>query len=549
VHAQVENFKDGQLDTFNELFFEATKKKLTNNEEAAIDLFNKSLNIAPKNALAQVHHELSRLYHQVGNTEKAFYHGEMCIELDPNNPWFFISLSENYRDNHLYQKEAETLHRLWPLMDYDLSIMNQTAQAYENANDFKNCLKVLEAIEKRVGFDSDIIEMRVRIYLKQNKPKKAEKELKRITQIDSNFIHKIRLYRFYSGNGKQKKGIKYLTKIQKRNPESAQLNLELAEYYRQKGDEKQFLKYLIYALKSEDLNEEVRVEIINSLFHITQNYPEFLNESYKILEKAEEFHPQSGEIKALYGNFLLRENKLELASKKYLEALKYLQLKDKEIYNQTLFILMEIGEYDKALDVALEAVAYDKDNEVAYLFAGIVLGHQKKHEQAIQILQEINSKAFINKNVKEQILINLAENYHRSGQFDSSDNYFDKVLEINPENYLVLNNYAYYLSIRNDKLDKAQVMAEKVINKFPDNPTYLDTFAWILYMKSDYKKSLKIMEQVIQLNPNSEEIWNHYGDILIKNNLKTQAIKAWRQAQTLGNTSTELQNKINQYEN
>ena len=544
--AQVEKLSgnDNRL-AFDELFFEATKKKTIGNEDIAIELFNKSLNIATKDALAQVHYELSKLYNTQNSAEKALYHGQQAINLDPDNEWYYISMAEIYRNFHQYGLEAEVLMAVWPLMDYDLSIMLQTAEAFEKASDMKACLNVLSEIEKRVGPDKDIIEMKSKVYLRLNQPKKAEKELlKLVRNKPEDPIMRVRLFRFYLMNDMEKKAVKYLSKSQKEMPESSAINLELAEYYRQKGDEKNFLNYMLQSLKSRDLDEDARIGILFSFYQITQSYPEFLPQAYQVLAKSEEYHPKSPKIAAMYGDFLVRENRLSEAKVKYLKAISFPDGKKNEIYNQLLFILMEEGEYEKAIEVALEAIEEDEDNLLPYLMAGIGLGHYKRHDEAIEILLKGEEKSFVNKGIREQILINLGENYHRSGQYELSDKYFEKSLNINPSNFLVLNNYAYYLSLRKENLDKALVMAKQVVERFPDNPTYLDTYAWVLYQKGEYSKALEVMEKVMKTPQNSGEVWEHYGDILYKNKKVEEAKQAWKKAQSFGDASEHIQDKI-----
>ncbi len=60
---------------------------------------------------------------------------------------------------------------------------------------------------------------------------------------------------------------------------------------------------------------------------------------------------------------------------------------------------------------------------------------------------------------------------------------YENALKINPEDLAVLNNYAYYLSLKKQRLRKAEKMSRLTIEKEPDNPTYLDTYGWILFLR------------------------------------------------------------------
>ena len=52
------------------------------------------------------------------------------------------------------------------------------------------------------------------------------------------------------------------------------------------------------------------------------------------------------------------------------------------------------------------------------------------------------------------------------------------LLLINPGDIMTLNNYSYYLSLRNEHLDKAEKMISTALSADPNNSTLLDTYAW-----------------------------------------------------------------------
>ena len=92
---------------------------------------------------------------------------------------------------------------------------------------------------------------------------------------------------------------------------------------------------------------------------------------------------------------------------------------------------------------------------------------------------------------------------------------YEKSLEYLPENVIVLNNYAYYLSLRGENLEKAKQMSEKTLELFPEEANYLDTYAWILYKLKDYETAKIIMLQAIEI-AESKTFYNHLSDILIQ---------------------------------
>ena len=72
------------------------------------------------------------------------------------------------------------------------------------------------------------------------------------------------------------------------------------------------------------------------------------------------------------------------------------------------------------------------------------------------------------------------------------------------DNISCLNNYAYYLSERGERLTQAEEMSYKTIKAEPKNATYLDTYAWILFMEGRYSEAKIYIDQALQNLEESE---------------------------------------------
>ena len=119
------------------------------------------------------------------------------------------------------------------------------------------------------------------------------------------------------------------------------------------------------------------------------------------------------------------------------------------------------------------------------------------------------------------------------------------MLKNDPENIYILNNYAYFLSEDNVRLDEALKMSEITIEKEPKNVTYLDTYAWVLYKLGRYKEAKKYMEKVFSYDKHASGVnYEHYGDILYKYGDTDKAVQNWKKAKKLGGTSEFIDQKI-----
>jgi len=139
----------------------------------------------------------------------------------------------------------------------------------------------------------------------------------------------------------------------------------------------------------------------------------------------------------------------------------------------------------------------------------------------------------------------LADSYHAIKEHKLSDEYYEKSLEIDSNNILILNNYAYYLSVRKIKLEIAKKMSYKCNELEKENGTYQDTYAWVLYELKEYDEAKEWMEKALKNGGDkSAVVVEHYGDILYQLGDVESAIIQWKKAKELGEASKFLDKKL-----
>jgi tetratricopeptide (TPR) repeat protein len=191
------------------------------------------------------------------------------------------------------------------------------------------------------------------------------------------------------------------------------------------------------------------------------------------------------------------------------------------------------------------AMAYFPGQALFYLFKGISALGRKEYGEALKILKKGQAIPGQNPEVTKQFYITMAEAWYKTGEKEEAFKSFEQLLAIDPENTMVLNNYAYYLSLEDRDLDKALTMIGKCIGLEKENATFLDTYAWVLYKRKDYKNALDVIEKVMKLeNEHSGEVMEHYGDILFMNGRIEDARNAWRNAEGKEGATPEITNKI-----
>jgi tetratricopeptide (TPR) repeat protein len=192
-----------------------------------------------------------------------------------------------------------------------------------------------------------------------------------------------------------------------------------------------------------------------------------------------------------------------------------------------------------------EAIKIFKDKPLLYLFKGNAAMSKDNYDEAISVFEEGLMHSGNNNDLKIQFYSLMAEAYRSSGNNEKSDSCYEEALILDPNNLLVLNNYSYFLSLRQVKLNMAEKMSKKTIIAQPENYVYLDTYAWILFNKGNYKKALEFIEKAIEFNGSDDpDILEHYGDILEKLGRNNEALKYWELSVEKGNNKESIFRKI-----
>lgn len=122
---------------------------------------------------------------------------------------------------------------------------------------------------------------------------------------------------------------------------------------------------------------------------------------------------------------------------------------------------------------------------------------------------------------------------------------YDNALALWSDNVLVLNNYAYFLSVQNTDLERALEMSKRATTLEQNNSTYIDTYAWILYMMGRLDEARTQMRQALSLDRSgSAELPLHYGDILYAMGEKFMAETYWRRALEAGADPKRIEQRM-----
>ncbi|MDR1005914.1 MAG: tetratricopeptide repeat protein [Bacteroidales bacterium] len=494
-----------------------TQSDVGNNREAE-RLYNAVLERDPENAVA--YSKLCLIAFAEQDWAKAEVYADKAITLSPDNIWYRLQLGQMYYIMQRYAKSAEVYEQIIKLNPDKIEFYQTLTDIYLRSEEYNKALGVLDRMEHRWGVSEEISMTKYNIYNMMNKQDKADNEIAKLavrypedTKYNSILAESAMKAKDYA------KAFSYYQKVEKIDPDNPYLQVALADYYLKQKNKTLGYDYLMRAAKNKGLDANTKIQVIISVYGqgVDTNREDF-ERFFALLQEIDKANPNNGKVKALLATGYLRDNYFSQASYLLKQAIECGE-KGFNVYQDLLFAQSAASNDDANLDsvitIADSAISLYPEQPLPYLFKGVNLMLKKIYPQAIETLSKGRQLVFNNNSMLTDFYYNLAETYYRQQAYDSSDYYFEKTIASDSGQYMAMNNYAYYLSLRNTKLDRAEAIAEKVVARFPDNHIYVDTYAWILYQQKRYEEAKQAMEKILKYKDSwSQTEQEHYQTIL-----------------------------------
>lgn len=521
-------------------FSEGMREYVLDHFPQAQSAFEKSLSLLPD--MAAANYMLGRIAFQQSKNNEALNYVLKALQADPKNKYYYLLTAQIYERQQNFSEASKIYKRLIEEVSSAEDYYYDLAASYIYQQDFDEALNTFSKIETLFGKSPELTRQKQQLFLKINKLDLAlnEGNVYMADFPDDIDFKIIQAEILYSNNRVDEAG-KFLEQILKINPNNGDARLLLLEIYKSKGNTEKSNQQLDYIFNNSEIEVSMKISVLEDFRRNSSD-----ESSQKIAAKYADILAKNnpGDAKALVaaGDVFLTLNNKEEAWKKYLKA-SLIEQSDFNLWNKIILLDSELNQADSMLLHAEAALQVFPNNATFWLFDGTAYLIKKDSRKAIESLEQGLRLSAGNSDLQNEFYIRLGDSYHDVKQYDKSDKAFEEALKLNSSNDHVLNNYSYYLSLRNTKLELAKDMSERLIKKYPSNASYLDTYAWVLYMLKDYENALKYLELAIA-NSNNGTIFEHYGDTLYQLGRKENALEQWEKAKQLGENSELLDKKI-----
>lgn len=538
---QARQFRNKQK--IESIFFDANKAKITDNPEEAARLFKEVTELDPSHDASW--YELGLLHYKKRDVANAIKFISKAYQLKPDNMWYGTTLASLYSQNSQFNEALKIYEALHKRKMNDRSISMELANLYLKTDKPTEALKIYDEIQSIEGVNEEISLRKHHIYLSQGKKKKAIEELEKLASHNE-YDTRIQslLAEYYMSNGFQDEALKTYEKILAIDPENPYINISLADFYRKQGDMKKSIQVLKRGFSNQYLDAPTKMQILSTYYSQVGNYPGIEEDIIDLSTILVDQHPFDPQVLAFRAQMLaIKEQYPEalVLFKKVsdLDPGKY------EVWENILRLTAALNEYDSLVIYSKKAVDLFPVQPMPYYFLAASHFMLENFDESLKAINSGIKLIFNNSQLMSEFYSLKGDTYYKAKKNEDAYSAYETSLKYNPDNPSVLNNYAYYLSLENKDLNKAEQMAVKANRLSPDNATFLDTYAWVLYKKGNYQEAKVQMEKVLNLEPDSSGVvLEHYGDILFKLNNHSEAIKWWEKANAKGGGSDNLQMKI-----
>ena len=530
---------------------EGHRQMLLGNNSDAFEMFRHGLMLNPKSSVALS--ELSHFWQYLRQDSLSLQYMKLATQYAPDNYWNKEALVDFYVDAGKTDDAINVLEQLAKQFPEKEDVLLMLETLYKQKQDYANVVRVLDALEVKEGKSEQLSIEKFRTYVQMKDEKKAFEEMSELAEEYPNDLrYRVLLGDLYVDQGQYDEGLKVYQAVEEEDSTNIYLMSSMLNYYTKTNQDSLYQQQLNKVCTNPQLDEETRLRFLNGL--VFQNMQENKDPQplLEIFKKVLAMPQENTQILELCTRFMVTLKRPADEVKPVLNQMLDINPENNMARGLLLEYAVEANDLPEVIRISKPAVDYSIDDPVFYYYLGVAYFQTDSAQLAVKTfrkgLQKVDSKTNL------QLLTNMyalmGDAYHQLGDSKHAYECYDSCLLYRPDEAMVLNNYAYYLSLEEKQLEKAEEMSRRSLEKESDNYTYIDTYAWILFKQKKYTEAKEYIDKALaimgdDIEANDATIIEHAGDIYAKNGQKERAVEFWQQAVDLGNASVVLKKKLN----
>lgn len=533
------------------IFLEAEKQRNMGRDDAFHHLLQYAHSLDPENSAIAYYLGYSRLMKSNLSVSDSLFSSSLRmmrkhVDAHPEDKYEAMLYANGNMIANQVQEGLRVLKIQAERNPHNVEVQLSIADAYARLEDYRNAIAAYDSVQQWQGQSVQLSARKVRAYQALNDTMGAIGEMRSLLATAPRNVD----YNLAMGNmmlmfGERDSALTYYDKAQQYEPENGATYLAKAQFYNAIGDSVNYDQQTYQALVSKDLDVASKVEVLADYARhllVAKDSSARTENLFKVLI---EQHPNEPQIRMLFSDYLAAKDDMKGAAEQMDYAVN-LDPTDAQAWNRLLVLNIISENYKAAIAAGDRAIELNPNNIELYGYIAPAYYNIKQYDKAIEVYK------------KALAAVDSTDTEHRSmflggmgdAKFSMGDTIgafalYDQAIEIDPNNVSILNNYAYFLTLCNRDLDKAERMSAKTVQAEPQNATFLDTYAWVFYKRKEYTMAQLYIEMAIKNERRpSSDIYDHYGDILLAVGNKQEALKQWKKALELDAGNKELLEKV-----
>lgn len=519
-----------------------------------------------------IYYELAKNYFILDKLSLALQNSRKSVELDSNNIDYLNLLQEIYKSAKQNDSAIQTLEKIISLDSSNVNSYYDLARLYETKRPLR-AIEIYEKLLELIGNEWSVLIRISELYERLGNTSKAITYMENLLELDpSNIPLKKLLSEFYIKDKQYQTSLELLDDVITAFPDDIDAREKKAHIYVLLKEWKLAAGEYRYLLTRSDVPHDIKIRIGAAFFEesvkdtlllpyaedlfntINTDSSDWMVKMYLGViafrkgdpNKAIEYFDKVTELAPWNPDAWIRLGGLLFDNRQYNETIEVLKRgveKFPEDFTINLILgisYSQMNKYEPAKVYLAKAVELEPGDVNALSSLGYTLSRLKETKEAIKYLNSAIKLAPDN----VDLLGTLGLIYDGEEDWANCDSIYLLALSIDSSNALVLNNYAYSLSKRGDKLDLALEMVSKAIESEPNNSSYLDTYGWVYFKMGNYPKAQEYIRKSLDISGDNSVVLDHLGDVYSKMGNKAKAIEYWKKALELEQDNADIKNKI-----
>ena len=518
--------------SYDAFFLEAMCQREKGNHDAAFDLLSHCVTL--DSTRSEAYFYLSQYAAVMKQRDTSLRYLQRAVELDPDNTTYIETLAGAYINQRKYGEAIGMLERLTAKRPDREDVLGMLIQLYERQEDYDNAIRTLTRLETIEGKSERLSYAKSNLYSRKGDKKAAIAEMKMLADQypnDNNYrgLYANTLYI----NGQKKKAVSIYQKILKEEPANRNAQMALLAYYNDQHDTLQVEQFTERILFNKHATTEDRVTLMRQVIAQSEQTG---GDSTRVLQLFRRMlaMPQSDADLALFcAGYMNMKSMPDDSIGRVLEQVLDIAPDNAAARMQLVSYAWKAGHRDRVIALCGDARQYNPDEMVFYYYQGIAYYQNDQLDEALDAFR--NGIGVITQESNPEIVSDfyavMGDILHQKGADREAFAAYDSCLAWKDDNISCLNNYAYYLSERNLRIDDAEKMSLRTIKAEPDNATYLDTYAWILFRQKRYAEARAYIDRTLEHDADSSSVMlSHAGDIYFHDGDVDKAVEFWQKA-------------------